>query len=139
MANLVDLMVGSIQLGLVSERGGGSFSFRSHLLDLTIYWSVRTERIKPAVVSSLLLDPQAYYNQHYSLQSTSKSIVAFKPTFDSHHRVIEFDSHASIYSHGSSLHQVIEPTIAVRGYLCQDGQLRRSCWSCSCSRSYSQH
>ena len=24
MANLVDLMVGSIQLGLVSERGGGS-------------------------------------------------------------------------------------------------------------------
>ena len=27
MANLVDLMVGSIQLGLVSERGGEAFSF----------------------------------------------------------------------------------------------------------------
>ena len=83
MANLVDLMVGSIQLGLVSERGGGSFSFnpsiRSHK---------STEAFKPkaTVVSSLLLDHQAYYNQRYSqrrrrrLQSTHRLQSTLQPT-----------------------------------------------------------
>ena len=42
MANLVDLMVGSIQLGLVSK-GGMAFSF-NHLLDLTNLLKQSVER-----------------------------------------------------------------------------------------------
>ena len=104
MANLVDLMVGSIQLGLVSERGGGSFSFnpsiRSHK---------STEAFKPkaTVVSSLLLDYQAYYNQHYSPQLVPKSTHrSTEPTFDSHHRVIEFDSHRRVIEFDSHDHKI---------------------------------
>ena len=128
MANLVDLMVGSIQLGLVSKRGGGSFSFnpsiRSHK---------STEAFKPkaTVVSSLLLDYQAYYNQHYSLQLVPKSTHrSTEPTFDSHRRVIEFDSHEIYSSH----------YIIVIG-LVKDGWSWSRSWrrSCCCGCSHSQH
>ena len=71
MTNLVDLMVGSIQLGLVGTREEER-SVLIHLSDLT---NLLKQSVEPeaTAVSSLLLDPQAYYSQHYSPQSASQS------------------------------------------------------------------
>ena len=94
MANLVDLMVGSIQLGVVGTREG------EHSVPTIYQISQSTEAFEPkgsspAVVSSLLLDPQAYYSLRYSPQSALKTLTStqvvlevnasiYKPTFDSH-------------------------------------------------------
>ena len=65
MANLVDHG---------EQKRRRSIQFRSHLLDLT---NLLKRSVKPeaSAVSSLLLDYQAYYNQHYSLQSVLKPIT----------------------------------------------------------------
>ena len=74
LTTLVDLMVGSIRLGLVGTRGGGASGFeaiyRSHK-------STEAFELKAAVVSSLLLDPQVYCSQRCLFQSTCKPITAY--------------------------------------------------------------
>ena len=120
MANLVDLMVGSIQLGLVGTREG------EHSVPTIYQISQSTEAFEPkgsspAVVSSLLLDPQAYYQVYYSqrclLQSTYSAYIEslnLTPTI------------TSIYDLQPTLHLIcslyyvtvcFELTISVIGYL----------------------
>ena len=77
MTTLVDLMVGSIQLGLVSERGGGGIQFQPSISQSTE--AFEPKGIKPAVVLSPLLDPQAYYSLQPTLQSTFEASEASAP------------------------------------------------------------
>ena len=71
---------------------------------------------------------------HSSLHSTSDLTPTNASIYRSTAR-ITFDLQP-VLRH--SLH-CFEPTITVRGYLCQDGQPRRSSWGSSCSCSHSQH
>ena len=101
MANLVDLMVGSIRLGLVSERGGGSFSFE------VIYSHKSTEAVgQTGSISSIeSITRLAYYNQHYSLQSVLKPITVNASIYSAYSQRIDLQR---LQLH-SSLHLI--PTI----------------------------
>ena len=92
MANLVDLMVGSIQLGLVSERGGGSFSFnpsiRSHKSTEVIgqtgsISSVESIARLPSLSQSTLqptVGVEADYSQRIDLQRLQSTHRSTAPT-----------------------------------------------------------
>ena len=90
--------------------------------DLVIDYSIPKSITKPITLIGL----------RYSLQLVLEvNASIYKSTFDSHYRVIEFDSHdridLQIYSLYYDLQSAsLETTITVIGYLCEDGQPRRS-------------
>ena len=79
--NLVDLMVGSIQLGLVGTREEEELSVLIHLSGLTNLLK-RLAELEASAVSGLLLDPQVYYQVYYS-QRTAPT-VNNRPCLSSH-------------------------------------------------------
>ena len=90
MTTLVDLMVGSIQLGLVSKRGGG-IQFQPSISQ--IYWSVPTE--SNSSIESITRSPSLLQSTLQPTVSVEASTVASKPPC-AVDRVFRFDSHDCI-------------------------------------------
>ena len=92
-------MVGSLEWGLNWSgpgRRGGSRPFRSHLFDLTNLLK-RSAEPEASAVSSLLLDPQVYYQAYYGLQSVLKPITVNASPYSAYSCIqAPFDSHDRI-------------------------------------------